>query len=257
MTNPVTTNRAPNEALEYTYKTGVIKVNNAFKTTLILAVLAGIYIAIGALVSTKASVVIAPEIAPLVSAFMFTSGITLVLIAGAELFTGNILIVQAWLADAVSGRKMIKNWAIVYVGNLIGAILISFITHYMTDVDPNLAASIYKSVENKVSLSFIDALGAGYMCNILVCLGVWLSYTARDGVSKFVLSAIPVMVFIMMKYEHSVANMFYFSFALIDKSGVTFSQVLHNMIPVTIGNILGGASVAACYYFAYYKFKKK
>lgn len=236
------------------YEIGVKKTSNKPRTTRILAFMAGFFIALAALINAKVNAVLSPGIAPFLGAFMFNMGLMLVLIAGGELFTGNILLFGGYLDKRYSLKAMLINWARVYFWNLVGGVFIAAVNHYLNTPDPAVTEILEKSIASKISLNFVECLGMGFMCNILVCLAVWVAFAADDGVSKFFLMCVPIIAFILLKYEHSVANMFYFSFGIFSETcPLTFGEIIKNMIPVTIGNILGGMFIAGVYHFAYKK----
>lgn len=252
--NQVSTNLSSAETNLRSYEIGVKKTQNKPMTTRLLAFMAGLFIALAALINAKVNAILDPGIAPFIGAFMFNIGLMLVIIAGGELFTGNILLFGGYLDKRYSAKPMLINWVRVYFWNLLGGIFVAVVQYYFTKADPELTAVLEKSVAAKVNLGFIEALGMGFLCNILVCLAVWVSFSANDGISKFVLMSMPIISFILLKYEHSVANMFYFAFGAVSETcPVTFGQILKNMIPVTIGNILGGMFIASVYHFAHKK----
>lgn len=239
------------EVTERSRQIGIKKANNKARTTRSLAFMAGMFIALGGITNTVVNIVLSPGIGPFLGAFMFALGLMLVLVAGGELFTGNILLYGAYLSKDISLKQLATNWGRVYLWNFIGALCFSAVTH-LTKLNPAIVESITATSAGKLELTILQCLAGGFLCNILVCLGVWVSFSANDGASKFVLMAMPIIAFILLKYEHSVANMFYFSFTAIE-SGIDFVGVLKNMIPVTVGNILGGMFIAFIYHHAHHK----
>lgn len=257
---------------------GVAKANLGPFRMFALAVLAGAFIAMGAvfmtIVTTGAAGVLPFGIARLLAGFVFCLGLILVVVAGAELFTGNNLIVMAWAGKKVSTAKLLRNWVIVYLGNFVGSILTAYgmflSTQYMFSKGAvGLNALNIASV--KTSLDFVPALVLGVFCNALVCLAVWLCMGARSTVDKIAAIIFPITAFVAAGFEHSIANMYFIPIGLLIKSGapdefwtmigqtpadfptITWSNFLvGNLLPVTIGNIIGGAlMVGLVYWFIY------
>ena len=270
-------------------KTGVQKASNDLMTTLVLSVLAGAFISFGAVFATTVSaghIVITPADGATFSAAMpygvvrlltgaaFSLGLVLVVIAGAELFTGNNLIVMAWASGKVTTRALLRNWAIVFAGNSAGALLtaaLMFATTQYTFGEGAVGLAALKTANSKASLAFFPALTLGIMCNALVCLGIWMCYSARTTVGKIFSIVPPVAAFVAAGFEHSIANIYFIPLALFIKAGagepfwisigktvadfpaLTWGDfLLGNLLPVTVGNIIGGAGmVAATYWFVY------
>ncbi len=201
------------------------------------------------------------------------------MIAGAELFTGNNLIVMAWASGKVTTRALLRNWAIVFAGNSVGALLtaaLMFVSTQYTFGDGAVGLAALKTANAKASLAFVPALTLGIMCNALVCLGVWMCYSARTTVGKIFAIVPPVAAFVAAGFEHSIANIYFIPLALFIKAGaaepfwtsigktgadfpaLTWSNFLvGNLLPVTVGNIIGGsAMVAATYWFVYLRKSK-
>lgn len=261
---------------EYTIDSGIQKVHRTNKQVLVSAFLAGAYITFGALGSLGASynLLANPDtygLGKLVAALMFPVGLIFVLIAGADLFTGNILLIMAYLKKAISWRQMWKNWIIVWIGNLLGAILVAFLV-YQSQVfnwsDGLYGGVVLKNAVTKLNYDFISLVASGILCNWLVCLTVWMSYAAKDIVGKVLVSFAGIFLFVCAGYEHSIANMGYLFAAYFSKTNPQYLEMAHksvetltienmflnNLIPVTIGNIIGGAIfVGLCYYYLYVK----
>ncbi len=255
-------------------KVGVTKVSLPASKMFVLALLAGAFIALGAVFSTIV-VTGAGEMLPygvtrLLAGLVFCLGLILVVVAGAELFTGNNLIVMAWASRKVGTRALLRNWGIVFAGNFVGAALTAFImffTRQYTLSNGAVGQTIFSIANGKMHLDFLQALALGIMCNGLVCLAVWLTYSARTTSDKIIAIIFPITAFVAAGFEHSVANMYYLPVALFIKQfdpafvaslGLDVSQItwgnffLHNLLPVTIGNIIGGALlVASVYWFVY------
>lgn len=235
---------------------------SAFKMVL-LGIYAGLFISFAGIASTTASSTIAPaSVAKLVGAVVFPAGMAMVLIAGSELFTGNNLIVISVLEGRVRLYKMLKNWFFVYLGNFIGALIVSLLVTFGHTPDlfnGELANAIVRAGASRTSLSFCDSFIRGILCNILVCIAVWMAVAAKQVPGKLLVSFWPVMLFVLCGFEHSVADMYFCLCALftsheynIAADTLTWSGfITHNLIPVTLGNIVGGVSVGVGYWLAY------
>ena len=199
------------------------------------------------------------------------SGLILVVAGGAELFTGNHLIVMAWASSKVTGRALLRNWLIVYLGNFIGAIgtvVLMFITKQYAFGANSVGITALRIGVAKVDLTFIQAVALRVLANGLVCLAVWLTYSARSTVDKIVAIIFPITAFVAAGFEHSIANLYFVPYALFIKDfdpgfvSLVGDKVAHldlltwqaflvnNLIPVTIGNIIGGAVLVAAIYWA-------
>jgi formate/nitrite transporter len=234
--------------------------------TFILGILAGAFIALGGLGSQIASCCIGdPSTARLVSSVVFPIGLFMVLIGGAELFTGNCLIIIPVLSGKAKLSGMLRNWVLVYFGNMVGALLIALIaafSHIYSFDNGSLAELVVKTAVTKANISFGDAILRGILCNVLVCMAVWCSFAADELAGKVLALWLPVMLFIVCGFEHCVANMYFIPAGFlasfvhgISAEGLSmFGYLVTNMIPVTIGNIIGGSlCVGAAYYTVYLK----
>lgn len=256
---------------------GVQKTRLDFLSLVALAVLAGAFIGLGAMFATTvlagADAVLPFGVSRLLSGVVFCLGLILVVVGGAELFTGNNLMVMAWAAGKVSPREMLRAWAIVYVGNFIGAVGtagIVFLSGQYLSGKGSVAGVALTIATNKVSLSFEHGLFLGILCNVLVCLAVWLAYGARTTADKIMAIVFPVSAFVVAGFEHSVANMYFIPLGLFIKAwapaamwtqigatsvnyaALTWAGLVDNLIPVTLGNIIGGGGlVGLVYWFVY------
>jgi formate transporter len=253
---------------------GVTKATMDTATTFALAVLAGAFIAMGAVFATTTTAGgsdLPYGVARLLAGLTFSLGLILVVVAGAELFTGNNLIVMAWASRRVSTARLLRNWAIVYAGNFAGAIATAGLLYVGKQYEFGkgaIGAQALTIASTKTGLGFVQALALGALCNALVCLAVWLCYSARTTADKILAIIPPIAAFVAAGFEHSVANMYFIPFGLFvkhnsgfvssltdppDLSQLTWSRfVVHNLVPVTIGNIVGGAlMVGAIYWFVY------
>lgn len=236
---------------------------SAFKM-IILGVFAGIFIGFAGIASTAASSTISnPSVAKLVGAVVFPAGMAMVLIAGSELFTGNTLIILAVLEKKVSAARMLKNWFFVFLGNFIGAAFVAGGVVYGHTPDlfsGRLAESIVAAGASRCNLAFSESIIRGVLCNILVCIAVWMSFAAKKVSGKLMTSFWPVMVFVMCGFEHSVADVYFGCAALFTSAeygiyaeGLTwFRFIYYNILPVTIGNIIGGAGIVGVGYWLGY-----
>lgn len=245
---------------------GVTKATMPAVDVFVLAVLAGAFIALGAaFATTVASGSDLPYgVTRLLTGLAFSLGLILVVVAGAELFTGNNLIVMAWASRRVSTAQLARNWAIVYVGNLVGALGTAFLVwggDQYTFGGGAVGETALSIAEAKVGLGFGQAVALGILCNALVCLAVWLTYGARTTADKVLAIVPPITAFVAMGFEHSVANMYFLPVALLieregavpDVPGLDWGSFLvENLVPVTIGNVIGGGLlVGAVYWFVY------
>ena len=243
-------------------------------TTFALAILAGAFIAIGAVfatTTTAGSSDLPYGVGRLLGGITFSLGLILVVVAGAELFTGNNLIVMAWASRRVSTVRLLRNWAIVYAGNFVGAISTAgllYVGKQYTFGKGAVGQQALAIASTKTSLGWLQALVLAALCNALVCLAVWLCYSARTTADRILAIIPPIAAFVAAGFEHSVANMYFIPFGLFVKSNSGFVASLpeppdlssltwgsffaDNLVPVTIGNIFGGAvMVGAIYWFVY------
>jgi len=266
---------SPAEVAKNYISIGKAKTTNSIGKLLILGILAGAFIAFAGVGATTAAVSIEKaSVAKFVGACVFPAGLAMVLIAGSELFTGNCLIIIPVLDGEVTVGAMLRNWVIVYIGNLIGGMLIAFLATYSNTFalfGNGLAVSATSTAVAKVSMTFGSAFLKGVLCNILVCIAVWMAFAAKDVTGKIIGLFFPIMLFVLCGYEHSVADMYYvpaglfakmkFADAVADVSNLnnlnwgTF--FIKNLIPVTLGNIVGGAFLVGLPYWAVYLRKSK
>lgn len=253
---------------------GVSKAEAAATKVFALAVLAGAFIALGAVFATTVAAgtggMMAYGVARLLVGLVFCLGLILVIVGGAELFTGNNLIVMAWASRKVSTAGLLRNWGIVYLGNFAGSIgtaLMVYLSRQYTFGGGLVGQTALAIANGKVHLGFLQAIALGILCNALVCLAVWLSFSARSTVDKITAIIFPIAAFVAAGFEHSVANMYFVPIGLfikdfdpvfasasgMDLSGLTWEAfLLNNLLPVTIGNIIGGTMlVAGVYWFIF------
>lgn len=268
---------APAEIAEYTINTGVAKVNRSNSKVLVSAFLAGAYIAFGALGSVGASYNLLANpatygLGKALAGLMFPAGLIFVLLAGADLFTGNILIAVAAFQKKVTWGQAFKNWALVWLGNLLGGLVVAWMVSQAGVFDWSnglYGGVILKTAIGKVGIEFMPALISGILCNWVVCVTVWITYAAKDVAGKVLTGFMGVFLFVCTGFEHCVANMAYLFGAFFSKANPMYLEVanktatdvaainfkgmfINNLLPVTIGNILGGlVFVAGIYFFLF------
>lgn len=261
---------------------GIRKANTDFWTLLALSVLAGAFIGAGAMFATVVTADAAGKltfgVTRLVGGVVFSLGLIMVIVAGAELFTGNNLIVMAWANRKVSTARLLRNWGIVYLGNLIGSIataVLVFLGGQYTFGNGAVGLQALNTAAAKSSLGPVQALALGIICNALVCMAVWLCYSARSTTDKILSIIFPISAFVAGGFEHSIANMYFIPMGILvkefaapefwtkigktaaDYAVVNWGSFLANLAPVTIGNIIGGAGlVGLVYWFAFLRTRR-
>ena len=233
---------------------GVAKAALPAPQMLVLAVLAGAFIGFGAAAYTMVMTGADPGFGParLLGGMVFSLGLILVIVGGAELFTGNALMVMAAVDRRITAGALLRNWGIVYLGNLVGAAGLALAFGFTGLLDGPMGVTAARIAEAKAALSPLEAFFRGVLCNALVCLAVWLTFAARTVAGKILAILWPIAGFVLLGLEHSVANMFLLPQGMLAGSGVGAGAVLSNLFWVTLGNILGGAGgVALAYRFAY------
>jgi formate transporter len=257
---------------------GIRKAKSSFRSLLILAMLAGAFISVGALFATTISVgasgVLPYGIIRVLMGLAFCLGLILVVVGGAELFTGNNLIVMAWAGKKITTQELLRNWGIVYLGNFAGSLLTAalvFLSRQYLSSGGAVGRTMLTIAVSKVHLEFFQAVALGIMCNALVCMAVWLTYSARSVADKIAAIIFPITAFVAAGFEHSVANMYFIPVALFLKEfdpafavkaaadakitldGLTWGAfVINNLVPVTIGNIIGGSIMVGIIYWLVY-----
>jgi formate transporter FocA len=257
---------------------GVAKASMGWRNMLLLSILAGAFISLGAIFSTTVTAGAAQQlpfgVVRLLGGLVFCLGLILVVIAGAELFTGNNLIVMAWSSKKITTHQLLRNWAIVYLGNLTGAVLTALLMLYTGQYkfgNGLIGLNALNIANAKCSLGFFEAFMLGIMCNALVCLAVWLCFSARTTTDKILSIIFPITAFVAAGFEHCIANMYFIPIGIlvnktapdsfwssIGKSAEDFANLtwenflVTNLLPVSIGNIIGGAVlVGLVYWFVY------
>lgn len=223
-----------------------------------LGVLAGAFIAFGAMFYTI--VVTGSElgfgVTRLLGGVAFSVGLVLVLIGGAELFTGNNLIAMAWAARKVTTAALLKNWIIVYAANFVGAIGSTVLVYFSGILNLSAGAVGEQAAAiaaSKLSLTPMESFTRGILCNTLVCLAVWLCYASRQVSGKIFAIVFPISAFVALGFEHSVANMYLLPAGMLaGGGGIQPMAIVANLVPVTLGNIVGGSVLVALVYWAVY-----
>ena len=266
----------PPQMLEKTSAIGVTKSSLRLLPLLLLAILAGMYIAFGGVfstvIATGTNTVLPYGIVKLLQGLVFSLGLILAVVGGAELFTGNMLMIIPFLERKIRFNSLLRNWLVVYIGNLVGSLIVALLIISAGSyrlAGGLLGTTMLSIADSKMHYSFLQAISLGILCNILVCLAVWLSYSARNTTDKILSIIFPISAFIAAGFEHSVANMYLIPVALLLKnidpgfvagSGLNLSALswgdffLHNLLPVTLGNMVGGIIfVGIAYYLAYHR----
>ena len=255
----------PPEIAARVCKLGLAKVNTAVPTMVALAVLAGAFISLGALFYTV-TITAGTEgptlpfgLLRLAGGVTFSLGLILVVVGGAELFTGNNLIAMAWAAGCVQTRQVVRNWIWVYLGNLLGACgtaVLVLLAGIQLQGDGAVGETMVRIARSKIALDPLSAFARGVLCNVLVCLAVWLCMGARSVADKILAIVFPISAFVACGFEHSVANMFFLPLGMVLTAGsaapLSLAGALSNLVLVTLGNIIGGTVlVALVYWFIY------
>lgn len=249
---------SPSEIAERVESVGVRKANLPPVPMIALGVLAGGFIGLGAMFATLvlSDSTLGFAVARLLAGVVFSLGLILVVIAGAELFTGNNLLVMAYVSGRISWRKVLANLSVVYLANFIGASGLAALVALSGHTSMNGGAvgdAAVAIAQAKVALSFGDALLKGMLCNLLVCLAVWLAMAGRTVTDRVVAIVFPVSAFVAAGFEHSIANMYFIPLGMLLGADIAVSDVLRNLVPVTLGNIVGGAVMVGLVYHTIYR----
>jgi formate/nitrite transporter len=255
---------APAQIAERVCKIGLAKVTTPVPTMVALALLAGAFISLGALfyavtVTTGSDATVPFGLLRLAGGLTFSLGLVLVVVGGAELFTGNNLIAMAWVVGCVRTSQVVKNWLWVYIGNLLGAVgtaALVLLAGVQTLGHGAVGETMVQIARSKIALDPVSAVARGILCNVLVCLAVWLCMGARSVTDKILAILLPISAFVACGFEHSVANMFFLPIGIMLTAGgpapLSVLGALSNLALVTIGNMLGGTIlVALIYWFVY------
>ena len=249
---------SPREIAERVETVGVAKANLPLLSMAALGVLAGGFIGLGALFATLvlSDGTLSFAIARVLAGVVFSLGLILVVVAGAELFTGNNLLVMACVARRITVGKLLANFAIVYVANFIGAAGLAAIvalSGHAQMADGAVGRTAVAIAAAKVALPFGEAFFRGVLCNVLVCLAVWLAMAGRTVTDKILAIVLPIAAFVAAGFEHSVANMYFIPLAIFLHADISIADVLRNLVPVTLGNLVGGAGMVGLVYHIIYR----
>jgi formate/nitrite transporter len=250
---------APDAIATLVEDAGVAKANAPALRTLTLGALAGAFIAFGAMFYTLAVTGSELGLGPtrVLGGVAFSLGLILVVVAGAELFTGNNLIVMAWADRMIGTGRLLRNWALVYVANLAGSLASAALvaaSGTLDNGDGAVAQTAASIALEKLALDPVEAFARAILCNALVCLAVWLSFAARTVSGKILAIVLPISAFVALGFEHSIANMYLIPVAWLNgTAGITLAGFLENLVPVTLGNIVGGAGGVALTYWICYR----
>jgi formate transporter len=258
---------SPQEIAERVQDIGVVKARLPLLQTVMLGVLAGAFIGLGALyytlVLSDASLGFAAS--RLAGGVCFSMGLLMVVVAGAELFTGNNLLAMAWAAGSISSTDVLRNWALVCAANFVGAVglaMLVFLSGHWHLNDGAIGQTYLKIAAGKAALDPWSAFFRGVLCNVLVCMALWMAMSGRSVVDRFVAIVLPISGFVAAGFEHSAANMYYFPMALLIKwsgaplpsgaEAVTVGAMLSNLGIVIAGNLVGGSVLVALVYWVIY-----
>lgn len=263
----------PAEIARLVEQRGVAKAKASIQTTFVLGVLAGAFIALGGVLSTVVATDSPLGFGPtrLLSGLAFSLGLILVVIGGAELFTGNNLITMSWVSRHISLARLLRNWGIVYLGNLVGAlsiVVLVFVADWWQQADSALGGTALSTAVAKASLPFSVVVVRGILANALVCLAVWLASAGRTVSDKVLAIVFPIAAFVAAGFEHSIANMYFLPMGLAlegqtsvvgasevsagELAQLDLSATFANIAAATIGNVIGGAVlVGLVYWFVY------
>jgi len=260
---------SPREIAEKVQLVGVTKARLPFLQTAMLGILAGAFIGLGALYYTlvASDATLGFAATRVLGGLVFSLGLILVSVAGAELFTGNNLMVMAWADRKITTAELLRNWIIVYAANAVGAVGLAiavYLAHHGAMNGGAVGAAYVKIAVAKSNLPFAEAFFKGVLCNLLVCLAVWLAMAGHTVVDKIVAIVLPVSAFVAAGFEHSIANMYFIPLGILFADTVTlpasvnvaslgWSGLAANLVPVTLGNIVGGSVLVAAVYFVVYR----
>ena len=258
---------SPNEIAARVETIGVVKARLPLIPMLMLSVLAGAFIGLGALyfVIVKSDPSLGFASKQVLGGVTFSLGLILVVVAGAELFTGNNLLAMAWADGKISTLELLRNWAIVCAGNFIGAAglaLLVFLSRHPEMNNGGIAQEYLRIAEAKVAMPFWTAFFKGILCNVLVCMAVWMALAGRSVIDKVAAIVFPISAFVAAGFEHSIANMFFIPLAMLlqnyDNIGlnantITWAGFFGNLVPVILGNIVGGSVLVGLVYHLIYR----
>lgn len=257
---------APREIAQRVESVGVAKARLGTLPLLMLGVLAGAFIGLGAMffVLVKSDATLGYAAGQVLGGVVFSLGLVLVVVAGAELFTGNNLLAMAWADGKITTGEVLRNWVLVGLANLAGAAGLAVLVFVSGHAELNggaIGRTVVKIALAKQDLSFLQAFSRGVLCNVLVCMAVWMAMAGRSVVDKAVAIVFPVSAFVAAGFEHSIANMYFIPLAMLlqgadgigaTAGAITWAGFFNNMVPVIMGNILGGSVLVGLVYYVIY-----
>lgn len=258
---------SPKEIAERVETVGVAKVHLPVLSMLMLGVLAGTFIGLGALyfVLIKSDASLGFAVSQVLGGFAFSLGLVLVIVAGAELFTGNNLLAMAWADGKISTFDLLKNWTLVCGANFIGAAGLAVLVFLSGHPEMNngaIAAQYLQIATAKCSLPFWTAFFKGVLCNVLVCMAVWMAFAGRSVFDKAVAIVFPISAFVAAGFEHSIANMYFIPMGMLvkafgnigtDADAISWVGFFSNLVPVILGNLIGGSVLVGLVYYIIYR----
>jgi formate transporter len=259
--------RTAAELVDYVETVGVNKAVLPVQSTMWLGILAGMFIGLGSMVYTMftSDATLGFGVRQVVGGLVFCLGLVLVVVAGAELFTGNVLMLVAWSRGRITMAAVLRNWGLVLLANLIGSVLLAALVLYSGNLGLNKGAVAIHALEvagKKDGLNFLTAFVSAIMCNLLVCLAVWLSYAGRTVADKILAVLFPIMTFVACGFEHSVADMYFLPLGLMLRASgvvgagvgnVNIGETVAHLIVVILGNIVGGGLLVGLFYHWAYR----
>jgi formate/nitrite transporter len=255
---------APREIAARVEAVGVTKARMATLPLLMLGLLAGAFISLGALffVIVRSDPTLGYAAGQLAGGVAFSLGLLLVVVAGAELFTGNNLLAMAWADGKITSAEVLRNWVLVCLANLVGAMGMALLVYASGHTGMNggaIGRTVVRIAQAKQDLPVAEAFFRGVLCNVLVCMAVWMVLAGRSVVDKAVAIVFPVSAFVAAGFEHSIANMYFFPLAMLVQAGsgveatITWSGMAANLLPVIGGNLLGGSVLVGLTYYVIYR----
>jgi len=258
---------APNEVAQRIETVGVAKARMAILPLLMLGMLAGAFIGLGAMFFTlvKSDQTLGFALSSVLGGLVFSLGLLLVVVAGAELFTGNNLLAMAWADGRISTAELLRNWTLVCLANFVGAAGLALLVFASGHVELNggaIARQVVKMALAKQDLSLTQAFFRGMLCNVLVCMAVWMAMAGRSVTDKMVAIVLPITAFVAAGFEHSIANMYLMPLAMLiqnfgpavgDAAPVTWTGMASNLLPVIAGNLVGGSVLVGLTYHVIYQ----
>src|SRR3990172_5496985 len=260
---------SPKEIADKVHHVGVTKAHLPVLPTMMLGVLAGAFIGLGALFFTlvASDTQLSFGVARVLGGVAFSLGLILVIVGGAELFTGNNLLVMAWADGKITTAEILRNWALVYASNAVGAIGLAVVVYLSRHAGMNegeVGLAYLKIAAAKTALPFWEAFFKGVLCNLLVCLAVWMALAGRSVTDKVFAIIFPISAFVAAGFEHSVANMYFIPLGImlkgatvapagVDLASLDWDGFAGNLMPVTLGNIFGGSVMVALVYYLIYR----